>query len=252
MQIKRRVAIAALSIALFSVACSSAGTNSNLPTANLTTGSDSLAYIVGINIAAQLQKMDSTINYGVVCRAIMEYSQGESLMNDEEAKTQYLRYLLHVEPEQRRKYEEQFLTDLALNDRDFTRTKTGLAYHIEVIGDEKLQPKSTTDWVVFNFSISRVGGEQIYPTADSEQSVATIEGGVEDFTAGVTESLKMIGKGGKIRVWIPSRLGYGEDGNEEYGVEPTETLYYEIELVDVAKGEATKRRQERDKEEFNK
>ncbi len=248
MQIKRKIAAAALVV--LGVACSSGGSNSGKITADLKTGSDSLAYVVGVNIAEQLQKMDSTINYGVVCRAIMERSQGKSLMSDEEAKIQYLRYLLYVEPEQRRRYEEQFLSDLALNDREYTRTKSGITYHIEVIGDEKLQPKSANDWVVMNFKISRVGGEQVYPAIDSEEEYVTIDGGVEDFVDGVTQSLKMIGKGGKIRAWIPSRLGYGEEGYEEYGVEPTETLFYEIELVDVAKGEAVKRRQARELEEF--
>lgn len=246
MQIKT-TSIAALLMLTLSVACSSGGGAKSSKTganSNLSSQSDSLAYIVGMNIAEQLQKMDSTINYGVVCRAIMERMEHKSLMSDEEAKVQYLRYLLYVEPERKRGYEEQFLADLAAADREYTRTKSGLTYHIEVIGDESLQPKSSNDWVVVNYVISQVGGEQLYPPLDSEDKVVTVETALSDLPLGVEESLKMIGKGGKIRAWIPSKLAYGELGNEEYGVEPTQTLYFDIELVDVEKGTAVQRRKE--------
>lgn len=245
MQIKTTRIVALLMLTL-SVGCSSGSgsTKSAVVNSNLSSQSDSLAYIVGMNIAEQLHKMDSTINYGVVCRAIMERMEHKSLMSDEEAKVQYLRYLLYVEPERKRGYEEQFLADLAASDRDYTRTKSGLTYHIEVIGDESLQPKSSNDWVVVNYVISQVGGEQLYPPLTSEDKVVTIEAGISELPSGVAESLMMIGKGGKIRAWIPSKLAYGELGNEEYGVEPTQTLHFDIELVDVEKGVAIQRRKE--------
>ncbi len=241
MQIK--TTIVALIATLMSISCSSNGGSKGVKAnAELANESDSLAYIVGVNIAEQLQKMDSTINYSVVCRAILDRFESKSLMSDDEARLQYLRYYLYVEPERRRGYEEQFLADLAANDRTFTRTKSGLTYHIDVIGDEKLQPKSNNDWIVVNFTISRVGGEQLYPEADGEQ--ATIEAGMEDLPLGIAESLKLIGKGGKIKSWIPSKIAYGEYGNEEYGVEPTETLYFDMELVDIEKGAAPEKKKE--------
>ncbi len=246
MQVKAKIATAFI-VVLMGAACSSGGGAKGVKiTSDLKTEGDSLAYIIGMNIAEQLQKMDTTINYGVVCRAIMERSQDISLMDDDEAKIQYLRYLLHVEPERRRSYEEQFLADLAANDREYTRTRSGLTYHIDVIGDEKLQPKGANDWVVVNFSISRVGGEKLYPASDSSEQTATMESGVSDLPLGVAEGLKMIGKGGKIRAWIASKLAYGEEGNAEYGVEPTETLYFELELVDVEKGAAAQKKKERE------
>lgn len=198
---------------------------------------DSLAYIVGMNIAEQLQKMDSTINVGVVCRAIMEQFEGVAVMSRNEAREQYLRYLLFVEPERRRSYEEKFLVDLAANDRTFTRTKSGLTYHIAVIGDESLTPKNDNDWVTLRLSIERVGGESV--VKNYEQSLA-----LSDMLEGVKESVKMIGKGGKIEAWMPSKIAYGEEGDEEFGVEPIETLLYTIEVVDVERNAASKRKVE--------
>lgn len=253
MQIKREV-VAALLLLMMGTACSSSEGSSKSRgvrmTSDLVNESDSLAYIVGLNIAEQLQKMDSMINYGVVCRAIMERSEGESLMSDDEARVQYLRYLLHVEPERIRQYEEQFLADLATNDREFTRTKSGLTYNIEVIGDEKLQPKASNDWVTMKFKISRVGGEKVYPAADSSDEFATLEDSVDHLPEGIAEALKMLGKGGKMKAWIPSKIAYREDGNEEFGVKPTETIFMEIELVNVEKGAAADKLKEREKKQF--
>ena len=55
--------------------------------------------------------------------------------------------------------------------------------------------------------------------------------------AGWTEGLQLIGEGGKIRLFVPSALGYGENGNR--GIEPNSTLIFDVELVKVNKAVAT-------------
>ena len=52
---------------------------------------------------------------------------------------------------------------------------------------------------------------------------------------GMKESVKLVGRGGKINAWIPSSAAYGTEGDKELGIQPNTTLYYEIELVDVDK-----------------
>lgn len=222
------------------VSCSSEGAkvkSINHKAVGLASGRDSLAYIIGMNIAEQLQKMDSTINVGVVCRAIVEQSEGSAIMSREQARENYLRYTLYTEPEQRRGYEERFLADLAANNRSYTRTRSGLTYNINVIGNESNVAKGNNDWVVLNYTISRVGGEVI--VADER-----VEGALSDLPLGVAESVKLIGKGGRIESWIASKLAYGEAGNPELGIEPIETLFYKIEVVDVEKNVAAKRKKE--------
>lgn len=257
MKNRLNIFVTLLSVAtLFAAGCSSnGGSHRKVADVGLNSESDSLAYIVGMNIASQLQKMDSLINYDVVCRAIMEYSEDKAVMSDDEARTQYIRYLLYVEPERRRSIEEKFLVDLAAGDRSFTRTSSGLTYRVEVIGDEKMQSKSQNDWVTIRYNISRGGGEQIYPERDveTETDVETdtdvkvaastkIEesAAMNDLPKGVQEAIKMIGRGGRIVAWIPSKLGYGEGGDESRGVEPIETIYYDIELVDLERNGASK------------
>lgn len=230
---------------MLSISCGSKSRAPKIKVADigLFSESDSLAYIVGMSVADQLMKMDSTINYDVVCRAIMEYSTGSAVLSKEEARQEYLRYLLYVEPERRRGYEEKFLADLAEGSREYTRTKSGLTYNIEVIGNEDLTPRNSGDWVGVKYRIERVGGEQIYPKNGQEAEV--VEDALTDLPAGIEEALKMIGEGGRVRAWLPSKLAFGEAGDEPLGVKPIETLYYEIDLVMVKRGEATKRKKER-------
>jgi len=48
---------------------------------------------------------------------------------------------------------------------------------------------------------------------------------------GMVEGMQKIGKGGKIRLYIPPHLAYGDEGQQ--GIPPGATLVFEVELVDV-------------------
>ena len=56
---------------------------------------------------------------------------------------------------------------------------------------------------------------------------------VGDLMPGLRQSARLVGKGGRMNVWIPSRLAYGAEGDKKLGVAPNTTLFYEIELVDI-------------------
>ncbi|MFI3286078.1 MAG: FKBP-type peptidyl-prolyl cis-trans isomerase [Rikenellaceae bacterium] len=198
--------------------------------AALKSETDSLAYIIGMNIADNLMAMDSTINVGVVCRAIVERSGAKSIISFDDARDYYLRYLTYVEPERKRGYEEQYLEELTKTNRDFTRSKSGLTYNIAVIGDESLTPKGINDLVSMRYSVSRIDGEEIFSSYEAGDTL-TIP--LKELPAGMMESVKMIGKGGKVNAWIPSKLAYGEVGDSLLGVQPFETLYYQMELVEM-------------------
>ena len=50
---------------------------------------------------------------------------------------------------------------------------------------------------------------------------------------GWQEGLQLIGEGGKIKLYIPSELGYGERGNQ--AIKPNSALVFDIELTKVGK-----------------
>ncbi|MDE5621612.1 MAG: FKBP-type peptidyl-prolyl cis-trans isomerase, partial [Alistipes sp.] len=76
------------------------------------------------------------------------------------------------------------------------------------------------------------GGEELY---SSYARGDTLRLALSELKPGVRESVKLIGKGGKITTWLPSSQAYGAEGDAELGVAPNATLCYEIELVEVDK-----------------
>ncbi len=222
-----RFLVSALFVAATLVSCKSEPTTEVTP---LKVETDSLAYIIGMNIADNLMAMDSTINVAVVCRAIAERSAEQSLISSDDARDYYLRYLTYVEPERKRGYEEQYLEDLTKANRDFTRSKSGLTYKIEVIGDESLTPRGVNDLISVRYTVSRIDGEQIFSSYEAGDTLVVA---LKNMLGGMQESVKMIGKGGKVDAWIPSKLAYGEMGDSLLMVDPFETLYFEMELVDM-------------------
>ncbi len=228
---KYAISVAIVAFAMALVSCGGESKPAKV-VAELKSETDSLSYIMGMNVAKNLFKMDSTINVAAVCRAITDYATGKTILDDESAKVYYLRYLTYVEPERKRAYEDQYLEDLVKSDREFTRSKSGMAYNIEVIGDESLTPRNSTDLVSVRYTINRIDGERIFSSYENRDTLSI---GLSDLPQGLNESVKMIGKGGKLKAWIPSKLAFGEDGDEQLEVEPFETLFYEIELVDMVR-----------------
>ncbi len=200
--------------------------------AALATETDSLAYVIGVSIADNLMAMDSTINIAAVCRAITEQTSAKSkpLLSRDQAREYYLRYITFVEPERKRGYEEQYLDDLVKTNRDYTRSNSGLTYNITTIGDEEFTPRRVNDLVKMRYTVSRMNGEEIF---SSYTDGDTLSMALKELLPGVQESVKMIGKGGKVNAWIPSKLAYGEDGEPTIDIEPFETLYFEMELIDM-------------------
>ena len=50
---------------------------------------------------------------------------------------------------------------------------------------------------------------------------------------GWTEGLQLIGEGGKIELYVPSELAYGENGRP--GIEPNSVLVFDIDLLHLGK-----------------
>lgn len=191
---------------------------------------DSLAYVIGLNVGQNLVQMDSTLNIDVVCMAIKEAYKGTSEMSFEEAKIYYLRQMNYTKYERFKLYEEQFLADLAKSDRAYARTKSGLTYKIDELGDQQTLPSYQRDTVVIRYRITNQDGTELYSSYERADTTRTA---LSKLVVGLQENLKMVGKGGRLTTWVPSLLAYGAGGNEELGVKPNTTLCYEIEVLDV-------------------
>ena len=80
---------------------------------------DSVAYIIGMNVGMNLLKMDSTLNVNAVCEGIRDVFRAGAKLSADDAEVYYLRYMNYVLPEKARAYEEQFLADFAKSNRSY-------------------------------------------------------------------------------------------------------------------------------------
>ena len=198
----------------------------------LKSDTDSIAYILGLNVGLNLQRMDSTMRVDALCEGIRDVFRGDTKLSMEEAETYYLRYLTYTLPEKARAYEEQFLSDIAKSNRSYARTASGVTYTVGDVGDQELLPSADRDTVVLRYVIRTSDGRTLY---SSYERGDTLRCAVSALRKGVRESLKLIGKGGHIDAWLPAATAYGAEGDTELGIAPNTTLYYEMELLDVVK-----------------
>ena len=98
-----------------------------------------------------------------------------------------------------------FVADLKAKG-DVTFTESGLGYTILEKG-EGATPK-LEDAVSVNYRGTLIDGTVFDEAMDPENAVTFPLGGV---IPGFSEGLQLVAKGGKIRLYIPSELGYGDN-----------------------------------------
>ena len=134
------------------------------------------------------------------------------------------------------------------NNLKVTTTPSGLMYVITepgkgakpVMGDTAIVDYTgqlTTKKVsgklnVFDTSVEKIAKEHMTPNP-MKQFVPTPIPLSEGIAKGFVEALQLIGKGGKITVIMPSKLGYGEQGGGPIG--PYSPLVFDIEIKDIKK-----------------
>lgn len=186
---------------------------------------DSISYVIGMNIGRSLMDMDSQINPDAVCEAIRDVFASREKMTMEDAKIYFLRYTTYDKYERMKRYEEQFLEDLSKADRSFVRSASGLTYKVIEPGDQQDLVQSDRDTVVLRRRISRAGETEPFRTD-------TMRIAVRELVSGLKESVRIIGPGGQMQAWLPSAIGYGSEGDAEAGIEPDALLCYDLNLLE--------------------
>lgn len=112
-------------------------------------------------------------------------------------------------------------------DASVQKTDSGLRYQVIEPG---AGPKPTLqDTVVAHYTLSFPDGSVRESTRDSGEPAEFPLGNV---IPAWQEGLQLIGKGGKIKLYVPSELGYGAHGSPG-GIPPAKMLVFDVELVDV-------------------
>lgn len=105
-------------------------------------------------------------------------------------------------------------------------TKSGLQYKILTPGNNK-KPTSRSR-VTINYQGKHIDNRVFESTFNDEPSVLSLRRTIR----GWIEGLQLIGEGGRIVLFLPSRLAYGRDGAPP-AIKRNETLIFIIDLIEV-------------------
>lgn len=195
--------------------------------------SDSISYAVGSDYGRYLKKAVETvgpdINPDVVIRAIKEAMADKSTLTPEEAFSYMQRYFMEIVPE-RNLQEGAKLLDKIAQQPNVQKTESGLLYEIITPGNEKrvMDDKDEVK-VKYRGTLPLRGDKEFDGNYDKPD---TARFAVNRVIKGWTEGLKLVGEGGKIRLWIPSELAYGRRG-QGGAIQANEPLEFEIDLIEI-------------------
>ena len=117
-----------------------------------------------------------------------------------------------------------FFTKLKDN-KNVIQLPSGLCYEVVKPGDGAFP--IPTDTVKVNYTGTLVDGTVFDSSVQRGQPV---EFPLDQVIPGWTEGIQKINKGGKIKLYIPASLAYGDDGRP--GIPPGATLIFDVELLD--------------------
>ena len=182
----------------------------------------------GYDLGARYRMIRIPLQAYWFAQAIKDFTVGEGAkMSSDEASNYLMTYQMNVLPKQNKAASEAWLAKIEKK-RGVKKTESGLLYKIENEGDVNNKPAADgkvkahyegklRDGVVFDSSYER--GEPI-------------EFPLNGVIKGWSEGIQLIGQGGKITLWIPSELAYGESGAGMM-IAPNEALEFTVELVEV-------------------
>ncbi len=106
------------------------------------------------------------------------------------------------------------------------KTASGLAFKVIDKGSDKVASENSE--VVINYTGKLVNGS-VFDSTDKHGKPAQFN--LSNVIPGFREGLQKVGKGGKVILYIPSKLGYGQQALP--GIPPNSTLIFDVEIIDV-------------------
>ena len=207
-----------------------------------------IAAILGADIAYSATNVQFDIDKRSLVTAINEVHNGKGRIDEDFAMEYTRNYFTVVIPNKNRKESEEWLAKVE-KQKGVKKTESGLLYKIENAGDENVKAINDGDVVKVLYT-GRTKDGKVFDSnrwadmpAERQEMIKAyqpdqaevdnpIEFPLNRVIKGWTEGMKLVGKGGKITLWIPSDLAYGERGAGQ-DIGPNEALFFEVELLEV-------------------
>lgn len=203
-----------------------------------------VSYLVGINFGSFIKGYNfGELNLAQVKKGMLDFINAKGNMRDENFAEQFrvdpnrMNELFNAFLEDRHNYtlytnkaeEEKFLAKNAKKP-GVQVTPSGLQYKIINAGNDVRA--TAVDTVYVNYRGTHLNGEVFDQTPEGADPVAM---NLNYVVAGWKEGLQLVGESGEIELYIPAKLGYGENGAPQGGIQPNETLIFKVSVDRIGK-----------------
>ncbi|WP_114953311.1 FKBP-type peptidyl-prolyl cis-trans isomerase [Sphingosinicella terrae] len=113
-------------------------------------------------------------------------------------------------------------------------TASGLRY--QVVQEGEGPTITAADLVLLHYT-GRLENGTVFDSSEQRGGQPMVAS-VGNIIPGFAEGLQMMQKGGRYRLWIPPELGYGDRVPPGAPFGPTDTLIFDIEILEIAPGMA--------------
>lgn len=229
---KKLLVVATAVAVAFSSCCGGGG--------SIKTDVDSLAYAIGVDLGTQLKATDSTMNPNIIAKGIIDVFNNRAKMTRDSALQIQQEYFMVKMPAKNLKEGIAYLESVEKGNQNVVKTESGLLYEIVMPGDETMMVHEG-DRVKVKYVGRLKEGLKYDPSKEgtifdqNDEAEFELGGGL---IKGWVEGIQHIGKGGKIKLWLPTDLAYGENVRPGGPIAPNVPLFFEVEVIDVTPAEA--------------
>ena len=197
------------------------------------------SYAVGVDmgkwVKQRIDEVDADLDYSVILQGLRDQldTAKPSLMNDSEV-TAALQDLViemrkaRITRDSLRVANQDSFLEKNKGEVGIVVTESGLQYIVITQGSGEVAKDGDT--VSVHYTGSLLDGTE-FDSSIKRNSPLSIVLGEGQLIKGWVEMLRLMKKGDKVKTWIPSSLGYGEQGN--HVIPGNSLLVFEIELIDI-------------------
>ncbi|MCF8277952.1 MAG: FKBP-type peptidyl-prolyl cis-trans isomerase [Flavobacteriales bacterium] len=228
--------IGLLAVAAFMSACNTQNSDKDV---KLTTFEDSISFAIGTDVGLDIkngvkaQEMDSMLNAELIIAGFRNAYMNDSARFSKEDSQKIISAFLQ------KKQDEMAGKNLAAGQAflgenqgkaGVVTTESGLQYIVLKEG-EGTAP-TLADQVMVHYTGKLLNGEVFDSSYERNEPVTFY---VRSVIPGWTEAMQLMKPGAEYKLFIPSNLAYGEQGNPRGGIEPNSVLIFDVKLIEVIK-----------------
>ncbi len=227
-------ALVLFAAALFAMSCTN-----QAPTSSLKTDKEKVSYVIGQQVGTSLKNQKIDLDVNAFSMSVSDAVSGKKpAMTDTDMQAAMMKFQSSMMEKMKGDGAKNKADGEAFLAKNKTAegvkvTESGLQY--KVIKSGKGPSPKKTDTVTAHYAGHLIDGTEFDSSYKRDKPADFPVGGV---IPGWTEALQMMKVGDKWQLFIPSQLGYGEQGRP--GIPSNSVLVFDVELLGIAKASKEK------------